>query len=389
MPIRLSVLTTCHSRTPFLAEMLDSFLQSGYHFRDTEILIRDNASPPGGDGDTAREYARRYPDVVRVIRNEVNCGIHRASQQGYEAARGTYVMTFGYDDIFVPFDIDAEMDFLDAHPEFCATCGIKRLFNAADGDMLQCHGADSSLFAMSLDPRETDCGMVIRAADLRAAGGCFPACVPEPPETMPDVITHIGLCMTKPFCFRSQLRGFYRRYPSQHTATHNREYQLGYQRIRAALAEHYAPLHQALLERRPMQIRPEERRPAVVLLGALLMRDGATAEEQMQYCAAAEALMPGDYGVREYRIKILMSQRNFTAALAEALAMYAEHRDQPYITQLALGMAEEAARQMGLGCVSAYRRCREVELAKHFTLTPPQRELLDRTVANFRAMTKR
>ena len=386
MAPRLSILTTCHSRTPFLAEMLESFLRSGYHFRDTEILIRDNASPAGGDGDTAREYARRYPDIVRVIRNEVNCGIHRASHQGYEAARGKYVLTFGYDDIFVPFDLDAEMDFLDAHPEFCATCGFKRLFNAEQGDMMQCHGGDSSLFAMSIDPRETDCGMIIRTSDLREAGGCFPACVPDPPENMPDVITHVGLCMTKSFRFRSQVRGFYRRHSKQHTATSGDAYANGYRRLRAALAEYYAPLYRNLRERKPMQIRPEDIRPAVVLLGSLLMLPGTTAQEQLDYCAAAELLMPDDYGIREYRIKILLAQGRHQEALAEAFLMFAEHKDRPYIAQLALGMAAEAAHRAAPSAVAALQRRQSAELAAIFELTPAQRELLDRIVASFRAM---
>lgn len=388
MATRLSILTTCHSKTPFLAAMLDSFLNSGYHFRNTEILIRDNASPPGGDGDTAREYARRYPDIVRVIRNDVNCRIHMASHQGYMEARGTYVLTFGYDDIFVPFDLDAEMDFLDAHPEYCATCGYKRLFNVK-GDMQQAHGGDSSLFAMTLDPRETDCGMIIRTSDLLEAGGCFPACVPEPPENMPDVITHIGLCVKKPFAYRHQVRGFYRRHEQQHTANSHDVYANGYSRLRDAMAKYYAPLYNGLRERKPMQIAPEDIRPAVILLGSMMARQDIPVDELLQYCAAAEMLAPDDYGIKEYRIKLLMMTQNFNAVLAEAMTMLAGYGNSPYVSQLAFNMAADAAEKLGLPSAATLRRCGHTELRKIFYLSPEQQELLKRTVADFQAVARK
>ena len=152
MSIRLSILTTCYSKTPYFVEMLESFLQSGYHFRDTELVVLDNISPPGGDGDTAREYARRYPDLVRVVRNDVVYDMNYLGMFVFGEVRGKYLLAFDYDDVLVPFDFDADMDFLDAHEDYCGVYGIKRLFNAEEGDMMQCHGGDSSLFAAALDP---------------------------------------------------------------------------------------------------------------------------------------------------------------------------------------------------------------------------------------------
>ena len=385
MAIRLSIMTLCHSTTPYLAEMLESFLRSGYHFKDTEMVIHDNASPPGGDGDTAREYARRYPDLIRVVRSDTPCNLNDAYQRCLDEAKGRYLLNFDYDDVLVPFDFDAEMDFLDAHDEYGATYGIKRLFNRADGDMRQSHGGDSSLFAAALDPRETFCGMIYRTSDLRAAGGWHPVCVPDPPMNMPDVISQLSLNLVKPFYFRCELRGLYRRHENQNTVVRGEGYPREYQRLRAALAEYYAPLYNGLRERRTMRITPGQRRPAVALLGTLMMRPDATAEEQLAYCAAAETLMPDDYGIREYRIKVLAATERYPEALSEAFAMFAEHRDRPYIAQLAFGIAAQLCEKTGLPAANAFLREQKAELDKLFALTPAQRELLDRTVANFRA----
>lgn len=383
---RLSIIATCYTKTEYLTEMIDSVFNSGYDLKEAELVIYDNASPAGGDGDTAREYARRYPDLIRVIRSDTPVELNHAGQTCLEEIRGQYLMGVDYDDVLVPFDINAELDFLDAHDEYCATYGIKRLFNRTDGDMQQCHGGDSSLFAATLDPRETCCCTIYRVADLKATGGWYPECVPDPPMNMPDVVCHLGLNLFKPFFFRSQLRSLYRRHSVQHTAIHGDSYRRNYTRLRAALAEHYSALYNGLVERKPMRISPEQRRPAVALLGSLMMRPGATAEEQLAYCAAAEALDPFDYGIREYRIKVLTAQERYQEALSEAFAMFAEHRDRPYIAQLSFGIAAGLCEKLGVPAAGAFRRAQAEELKELFSLTPEQKALLDRTIANFRAM---
>ena len=117
-----------------------------------------------------------------------------------------------------------------------------------------------------------------------------------------------------------------------------------------------------------------------------MMRDGASADEQLSYCAAAEALMPDDYGIREYRIKVLSSLERYPEALSETFAMYAEHKDRPYVAQLSFGIAAQLCEKMGLPAANAFRREQARELGALFSLTPEQKALLDRTVANFRAM---
>ena len=102
--INLSIIISCHSKTPYFREMLDSLLSSGYHFNNTEILICDDASPSGGDGETARIYASRHPNLIKCIRNEKNSGVARSYQSLVAISQGRYIMPFDSDDVFVNFD---------------------------------------------------------------------------------------------------------------------------------------------------------------------------------------------------------------------------------------------------------------------------------------------
>ena len=321
----LSIIIACHSKTPYFREMLDSLLSSGCNFSNKEILICDDASPSGGDGETARIYASRNPGLIKCIRNEQNLGVSRSYQMLVSMASGRYVMPFDSDDIFVPFDIDGAIKELDEHPEWCANYGKKLLFSAQNGYLQSSHGGDYSQFALLLDPRMTHIGMIIRKDDLLKSRGYL---LPDGAvcQVADDVCMWSAICAKKEMHFRNEVRGLYRIHPGQETKTKQNKFAAAYDTIRNAFLSEHSSLASRIRHDAPFQITEDERLAAVVICGIKFIR-AKSKEERTAYLNIASQLMPFDYGVDEYKIKDAITNQDYGTALKYTTAMLANHSD--------------------------------------------------------------
>ena len=95
--VDLSVVMPVYNEESALAGVLDEAIASlqsaGF---PCEILLVDDASKDRSL-EIMHDYARRHPDLVRVLRHPVNRGIMGACQTLYENARGRYVFIIGSD----------------------------------------------------------------------------------------------------------------------------------------------------------------------------------------------------------------------------------------------------------------------------------------------------
>jgi hypothetical protein len=87
-----------------------------------EIIVVDNASTDG-----SAEAARAFPGV-RLIANRRNLGYGRANNQGFQAARGSYLMVLNPDTVPQPGSLEALVEFAEAQPK--AGIVAPRLLNA-------------------------------------------------------------------------------------------------------------------------------------------------------------------------------------------------------------------------------------------------------------------
>ena len=118
----VSVLCTAYNHEEYIRDALESIVtqQTDFPF---ELLVNDDAST---DGTAAiiREYAGKYPDIVRPFYQEKN--LYSQDIDIYYAvffpnARGRYVAFCEGDDYWTdPTKLQRQVDFLEAHPEYSA-----------------------------------------------------------------------------------------------------------------------------------------------------------------------------------------------------------------------------------------------------------------------------
>ncbi|MDR0534444.1 MAG: glycosyltransferase family 2 protein [Verrucomicrobiales bacterium] len=105
---RISTLIPVHNNAAYIGEALDSLLAQNY--TDLEIIIVDD-----GSTDHLREMLRAYPQVSYF--HQEHRGISTARNLCLEKAGGEYLAFLDADDRWLPGKLNAQLDYLDAHPD--------------------------------------------------------------------------------------------------------------------------------------------------------------------------------------------------------------------------------------------------------------------------------
>ena len=110
---KLSIIIPIYNVEQYLAGCLDSVLSPLP--KDTEILLVDDGSTDGSPA-IAEEYARRFPSLVRLIRQE-NRGLGGARNTGIEAAEGDFLFFLDSDDTLAPGAVEEMLQALASEPD--------------------------------------------------------------------------------------------------------------------------------------------------------------------------------------------------------------------------------------------------------------------------------
>ena len=115
--IMLSVAMTTYNHEKYIARALDSILMQKVNF-PYEIIVGEDCS---GDktADIVREYAKKYPDIIKPIFQEKNTGGKINAMAVKENCRGKYIAFLEGDDFWTdPLKLQKQVDFLEANPEY-------------------------------------------------------------------------------------------------------------------------------------------------------------------------------------------------------------------------------------------------------------------------------
>jgi len=132
----MSIVLVCWNNKSYLDPCLESLYES--RLKSTfDVIVVDNGSTDGSQ----QMLAEKYPQV-KIIQNEGNVGLGKASNQGIEATHGRYVLLLNNDTIVNRDSLDMLVDFLDTHAEVGAVAG--KLLNP-DGSFQSGYAGFSSL----------------------------------------------------------------------------------------------------------------------------------------------------------------------------------------------------------------------------------------------------
>lgn len=116
----LSIITVTYNHEQFIARTIESVLMQKVDF-PIEYIIAEDCST---DNTLAicKDYAGKYPEVIRIITSEHNVGGIENERRAMLAARGKYVALCEGDDYWTdPLKLQKQVDFLESHPDYSVT----------------------------------------------------------------------------------------------------------------------------------------------------------------------------------------------------------------------------------------------------------------------------
>jgi len=117
--IKVSVCVVTYNQKDYVRECLDSLLAQEVDF-SYEIIVGDDASTDG-TADIIREYAVKYPEIIKPMLHDKNIGAFANVKSVYAAAHGRYIAHLDGDDTAFPLKLQKQVMMLDTHPE-CFIC---------------------------------------------------------------------------------------------------------------------------------------------------------------------------------------------------------------------------------------------------------------------------
>lgn len=121
----VSIRCTVYNHEPFLRQCLDGFVMQKTTF-PFEAIVHDDASTDGSAA-IIREYAEKYPDIIKPIYETENQyskhdGSIRRIMNAAMHPNSKYIATCEGDDYWIdPNKLQLQVDFLETHPDFSLT----------------------------------------------------------------------------------------------------------------------------------------------------------------------------------------------------------------------------------------------------------------------------
>lgn len=155
---KLSVCVITHNHERYLRDCLDSIFSQEVDF-EFEVVVADDLSSDR-TREIIAEFAARHSERMRLLMPVMKIGAVATFVSLHDAARGEYIAHIDGDDMMLPGRLQAQADFLDAHPECVMVGHDVRVVSRANGEVI------SESYAGLPMPEITD-------AEFLLANGCF------------------------------------------------------------------------------------------------------------------------------------------------------------------------------------------------------------------------
>lgn len=113
--IDISIIMGIYNCEKYLKQSVDSILNQT--FEKWELIMCDDGSTDC-TYEIALEYEKKFPNKIKVIKNEKNLGLNETLNKCFEISSGKYIARQDGDDISLPSRLEKEYDFLESHKEY-------------------------------------------------------------------------------------------------------------------------------------------------------------------------------------------------------------------------------------------------------------------------------
>ncbi|MCP4473882.1 MAG: glycosyltransferase family 2 protein [Gammaproteobacteria bacterium] len=163
--IKVTIIIPAFNEELFLSQCLDSVLKQIVSFR-IEVLVIDDCSSDNTFA-VAKSYAEKYSNIVKVFRNNENLGPRVAFLRGIKLSSADYFHMLDADDYWTyQYKLQAQVDFLDNHPDYSAVAHNTLTDNLKTGKKQQMINFDTGQL---LANRPIDCATVMRGDQVVAS----------------------------------------------------------------------------------------------------------------------------------------------------------------------------------------------------------------------------
>lgn len=133
--IEVSVYCLAYNHGKYIRDALEAFVSQETAFK-YEVIVHDDASTDN-TADIIREYAEKYPDIIKPIfqtENQYSKGVRISETYIFPLIRGKYIAICEGDDYWTDKNkLQKQVDFLNSHPDYVAcTHNTKRIFMNTD-----------------------------------------------------------------------------------------------------------------------------------------------------------------------------------------------------------------------------------------------------------------
>jgi glycosyltransferase involved in cell wall biosynthesis len=124
----VSVKMITYNHAPYIAMAIDCVLAQKTNF-PFELVIGEDCSTDG-TREIVLDYAKRYPEIIRVITSEQNVGMHKNSLRTDQACKGMYIAYCEGDDFWHHLEkLQMQVDYLETHPECGMVCSDYNVYD--------------------------------------------------------------------------------------------------------------------------------------------------------------------------------------------------------------------------------------------------------------------
>ena len=128
----VSIVTITYNHEPYIRKCIEGVLMQKVNF-PIEFIIAEDCS---ADRTLAicKEYAEKYPDLIKLITTENNVGAIANERRAMKAAKAKYIAFCEGDDYWTdPLKLQKQVDFLEKNPEYSVTFHRCKHYNVVDG----------------------------------------------------------------------------------------------------------------------------------------------------------------------------------------------------------------------------------------------------------------